>query len=46
VIVVGDSELAAGIVELKRMSDGVISSVKIEELNTTLAEALSPTSLN
>lgn len=46
VIVVGDAELAAGVVELKRMSDGVISSVKIEQLNTTLAEALSPTSLN
>ena len=46
VIVLGDAELAAGVVELKRMSDGLISSVKIEQLNTTLGEALSPTSLN
>ena len=46
VIVLGDAELAAGEVELKRMSDGVISSVKIEQLKLTLIEALSLTTLN
>lgn len=46
VIVLGDAELAAGVVELKRMSDGVISSVKIEQLKLTLIEALSLTTLN
>jgi histidyl-tRNA synthetase len=46
VIVLGDSELADGVVELKRMSDGVVTSVKIKELNTTLIEALSLTTLN
>jgi histidyl-tRNA synthetase len=46
VIVLGDSELADGVVELKRMSDGVATSVKIKELNTTLIEALSLTTLN
>jgi histidyl-tRNA synthetase len=45
VIVLGDSELASGVVELKRMSDGVITSVKIEQLDTTLTEALSLTNL-
>jgi histidyl-tRNA synthetase len=46
VIVLGDSELADGVVELKRMSDGVATSVKIKELNTTLIEALSLITLN
>jgi histidyl-tRNA synthetase len=46
VIVLGHSELADGVVELKRMSDGVVTSVKIKELNTTLIEALSLTTLN
>ena len=33
VIVLGESEIASGNVEIKRMSDGVVSSVKITELN-------------
>lgn len=41
VIVLGDSELAAGSVELKRMSDGVTSSIKIEQLQDELVRALS-----
>jgi histidyl-tRNA synthetase len=36
VIVLGDSELASGSVELKRMSDGSTRSVKIEELQSVL----------
>jgi histidyl-tRNA synthetase len=40
VIVLGDSELASGTVELKRMSDGSTSSVKIEELQKALTGAL------
>jgi len=34
VIVLGESEIASGKVEIKRMSDGSITSVKIAELNT------------
>jgi histidyl-tRNA synthetase len=34
VIVLGESEIASGNVEVKRMSDGSVSSVKIEELKT------------
>jgi histidyl-tRNA synthetase len=34
VIVLGESEIASGSVEIKRMSDGVTSSVKIGELTT------------
>ena len=41
VIVLGDSELDLGVIELKRMSDGVTSSVKIEQLQQRLGEALS-----
>jgi histidyl-tRNA synthetase len=41
VIVIGDSELDLGVIELKRMSDGVTSSVKIEQLQQRLGEALS-----
>ncbi len=38
VIVLGDSELEQGTVSLKRMSDGEVTSVKITELRTELAE--------
>ena len=41
VIVLGESELTAGLVELKRMSDGVTSSVKIAQLQDELRRALS-----
>ena len=41
VIVLGESELTAGVVELKRMSDGVTSSVKIAQLQDELRRALS-----
>ncbi len=41
VIVIGESELSAGQCELKRMSDGVTSSVKIDQLQGELARALS-----
>ena len=40
VIVLGDSEGASGTVELKRMSDGLTSSVKIKELQKALTGAL------
>jgi histidyl-tRNA synthetase len=40
VIILGDSEVASGTVELKRMSDGSTSSVKIEELQKALTGAL------
>lgn len=40
VIVLGDSELASGSVELKRMSDGSTRSVKIEQLQSALFEDL------
>ena len=35
-IVLGDSELEEGVVSLKRMSDGVVTSVKITELRQEL----------
>ena len=41
VIVIGESELSAGLIELKRMSDGVTTSVKIDQLQDELARALS-----
>ena len=41
VIVLGESELAAETVELKKMSDGVTSSVKIDQLQIELLRALS-----
>jgi histidyl-tRNA synthetase len=41
VIVLGESELTAGVVELKRMSDGVTTSVKIAQLQDELRRALS-----
>ena len=41
VIVLGESELSQGSVELKRMSDGVTSSVKIDQLQVELLRALS-----
>lgn len=40
VVIIGDSEVASGIVELKRMSDGTITSVKISELQKALIGAL------
>ena len=39
-IVLGESELSNGSVELKRMSDGVTSSVKITQLPDELRRAL------
>jgi histidyl-tRNA synthetase len=39
VVVLGDSEIASGSVELKRMSDGSIQSVKIEQLQSVLLGA-------
>ena len=41
VIVLGESELAGETVELKKMSDGVTSSVKIDQLQNELLRALS-----
>lgn len=41
VVVIGDSELDAQTVDLKRMSDGVTSSVKIDQLQTQLLQAIS-----
>jgi histidyl-tRNA synthetase len=41
VVVLGESELAAETVELKKMSDGVTSSVKIDQLQNELLRALS-----
>jgi histidyl-tRNA synthetase len=41
VVVLGDSELSSGDVDLKRMSDGVITSVKITQLRDELRQALS-----
>ena len=41
VIVLGESEIADGEVELKRMSDGVTSSVKIDQLQAELLRVLS-----
>jgi histidyl-tRNA synthetase len=41
VIVLGESEIAQGSVELKRMSDGVTSSIKIDQLQDELVRALS-----
>lgn len=36
VVIIGDDEVASGSVELKRMNDGTITSVKISELQTAL----------
>jgi histidyl-tRNA synthetase len=41
VVVLGDSELSNGSVDLKRMSDGVVTSVKIAQLQNQLRQALS-----
>jgi histidyl-tRNA synthetase len=38
VVVLGDSELEQGVVSLKRMSDGAVTSVKIAELQQELRE--------
>jgi histidyl-tRNA synthetase len=35
-VVIGESELNSGVVELKRMKDGELSSVKIEQLDKAL----------
>ena len=40
VAVIGDSEVASGVIELKRMSDGTVISVKISELQKALFGAL------
>jgi histidyl-tRNA synthetase len=40
VVIIGDDEVASGNVELKRMSDGTITSVKISELQKALIGAL------
>ena len=40
VVIIGDDEVASGVVELKRMSDGSLTSVKISELQKALAGAL------
>jgi histidyl-tRNA synthetase len=37
-IVLGDTEISSGVVELKRMRDGEVSSVKMSELKIALAE--------
>jgi histidyl-tRNA synthetase len=41
VVVLGDSELSNGSIDLKRMSDGVVTSVKIAQLQNQLRQALS-----
>jgi histidyl-tRNA synthetase len=41
VVVLGDSELSSGAVDLKRMSDGVATSVKIAQLQDQMRQALS-----
>ena len=41
VVVLGDSEISSGNVDLKRMSDGVLTSVKITQLRDQLRQALS-----
>jgi histidyl-tRNA synthetase len=41
VVVLGDSEIASQTVDLKRMSDGVVTSVKIAQLQDQLRQALS-----
>jgi histidyl-tRNA synthetase len=40
VVIIGEDEVSSGVVELKRMSDGSITSVKISELQKALAGAL------
>jgi histidyl-tRNA synthetase len=41
VVVLGEAELQAGSVELKRMDDGAVTSVKIEQLLRELGSLLS-----
>ena len=41
VVVLGESELTTGMIDLKRMSDGVITSVKIDQLQDELRRDLS-----
>jgi histidyl-tRNA synthetase len=40
VVIIGGDEVASGVVELKRMSDGSVTSVKISELQKALTGAL------
>ena len=35
--VIGDTEIASGVIEIKRMSDGEVSSVKMSELKSALS---------
>jgi histidyl-tRNA synthetase len=37
-IVLGETEILSGVVELKRMNDGQVSSVKMSELKIALSE--------
>jgi histidyl-tRNA synthetase len=39
--VIGDAEIASGIIEIKRMSDGEVSSVKMSELKNALSSSAS-----
>jgi histidyl-tRNA synthetase len=39
--VIGDAEIASGIIEIKRMSDGEVSSVKMSELKSALSSSAS-----
>jgi histidyl-tRNA synthetase len=39
--VIGDTEIASGIIEIKRMSDGQVSSVKMSELKSALSPSAS-----
>ena len=41
VVVLGESEVESGFVDLKRMSDGHVMSVKIDQLEKALQQALS-----
>ena len=40
VVIIGDAEVTSGVVELKRMSDGSVTSVKISQLQKALLGAL------
>ena len=41
VVVIGESEVLSGVVELKRMTDGAVISVKMDQLERELRQALS-----
>jgi histidyl-tRNA synthetase len=36
-VILGETEISSGVVELKRMSDGEVSSVKMSELKSALS---------